>query len=95
MAKKKKREKRLTKRERQARDGKGPSGHEGAHIHCVGCGRHLDAAEFTANPSTARWLVCQHQSKFASCTGCVEESQRRLDEHDRLGRPVQMAPAFH
>jgi hypothetical protein len=87
--------KRLTKRERKALLGKGPSGHEGKHIHCVACGRHLDSPEFTANPSTARWLVCQHKSKFASCVGCVSASQARLDEHDRLGRPVKMAPAYH
>ena len=95
MAKRKKTPKRLTKRERKALEGKGPSGNEEKHIHCVACGRHLHSHEFTSTPSTARWVRCDHGSTFGSCEACVAETRRRLAEHDRTGRPVQMAPAFH
>lgn len=95
MSRKKKTPKRLTKRERKALQGKGSSGAEEAHIHCVACGRHLHGQQFTGRPSTARWIRCQHGSKFASCVGCVTETKRRLDEHDRTGRPVQTTAAWH
>jgi hypothetical protein len=86
----------LTKRERKAISGKGPSGHDHSHhIHCVACGVHLDPAQFATSPSSAVWVTCQHSSRFASCVGCVTETQRRLDEHDRTGRPVDAAPALH
>lgn len=93
-----KREKRLTKRERKAQGGGGGGhnhDHDHHHIHCVACGRHLDPEEFTASPSTARILRCQHGSQFASCTGCVARSQELLDTHDRTGQPVQSAAAWH
>jgi hypothetical protein len=94
----KKTPKRLTKRERKALEGKGNTrsvehGHE--HIHCVACGKHLDGMQFTARPATAQWLTCQHGSRFAACTGCVAEGQRRLDEHDRTGQSVNAAAAWH
>lgn len=100
MTKRKKTPKRLTKRERQAIVGKGPSGspkggHEAQHIHCVACGRHLDPGEFNAKPATASWTHCDHGTRFASCTDCLEETQRRLAEHDRTGKPVQTAGAWH
>jgi hypothetical protein len=95
MAKRNKTPKRLTKRERKALDGRGATGNEHAHIHCVACGRHIDASEFTERPSTARWLMCQHRSRYASCVGCVNESRRRLDLHDRTGQPVNAAAAWH
>ncbi|MCA9624000.1 MAG: hypothetical protein KC731_33485 [Myxococcales bacterium] len=94
MSAKKKTPKRLTKRERKALEGKGTSGADG-HIHCVACGAHLHAEQFTGRPSTARWVRCQHGSRFASCVGCTQETMRRLAEHDRTGRPVQMAQAWH
>jgi methionyl-tRNA synthetase len=91
-----KREKRLTKRERKAEKGPGPSGRatEQQHIHCVACGRHLDPAEFNA-PATAVRVSCQHNSRFASCTGCVEKTKVLLAEHDRTGQPVRMTAAWH
>jgi hypothetical protein len=95
MTKRKKTPKRLTKRERKELEGKGPSGHQQAHIHCVACGRHIDGGELTANPATAGWVICEHKSKFASCTGCVPAAKRLLAEHDRTGRPVKQASAWH
>jgi hypothetical protein len=95
MAKRNKTPKRLTKRERKALEGRGPSGNEEAHIHCVACGRHIHGSEFTARPSTARWLLCQHRSRYASCAGCVNEARRRLDLHDRTGQPVNAEQAWH
>jgi hypothetical protein len=85
--------KRLTKRERKA--AAGDSAHTHEHIHCVACGVHLDGSQFTATPSTARWVRCQHGTRFAACEGCVSEAMRLLDEHDRSGQPVDAAPAFH
>jgi hypothetical protein len=91
-----KKEKRLTKRERKALDGKGPSGGHAEHIHCVGCGRHLDPHEFEGGATaSATILRCQHGSSFPSCTGCVALSQSLLDEHDRTGQPVKPAAAWH
>ena len=91
-----KREKKLTKRERKAVQGVGPSGksREPQHIHCVACGRHLDPSEFDA-PATAVGVFCQHQSRFASCVGCVERTKELLAEHDRTGLAVKMAEAWH
>ena len=90
-----KREKRLTKRERKAADGRGGHDHDHQHIHCLACGRHLDPAEFSASPSTARVIACQHGSKFPVCTACVPAAQKLLDEHDRTGQPVKSAGAWH
>jgi hypothetical protein len=96
-----KKKKRLTKRERKALFGKGPSGSNpnqdghAQHIHCIACGRHVDPGELSATPPTATVLTCEHGSQFASCTGCVDESQRRIDEHDRTGKPPQVAQAWH
>ncbi|RYE87986.1 MAG: hypothetical protein EOO75_13800 [Myxococcales bacterium] len=95
-----KREKRLTKRERKAISGTGPSGaslggHDHAqHIHCINCGRHLDPSEFDA-PVTAKMLRCDHGSHFPSCTACESASRVRIEAHDRSGLPVQTAPAYH
>lgn len=100
-----KREKKLTKKERQALSGKGPTGAKGPggggggggenqHIHCVGCGRHLDPNEFDP-PATATLVKCAHGSTFASCTGCTTKSQALLDEHDRTGQPVKAASVWH
>ncbi len=91
-----KREKKLTKRERKAANGAGPSGKPAntAHIHCVACGRHLDASEFNA-PATAVRVACLHKSQFPSCTSCVERTRELLAEHDRTGQPVRAAAAWH
>jgi hypothetical protein len=89
-----KRAKRLTKKERKARLGT-PATEAPEHVHCVACGAHLHAEQFTASPATARWLRCRHGGRFAACTGCATEALRRLDEHDRTGKPVQAAAAWH
>lgn len=68
-------------------------GHQ--HIHCIACGRHIDAAELSGDAPKATILICDHGSQFASCVGCVEGSQRLIDEHDRLNQPVKSASAWH
>lgn len=92
-----KREKQLTKRERKAlkEPRPGAAQHQHQHIHCVACGRHLDAHEFSGASPTALWLRCQHGSQFASCTECRRQSQELLDTHDRTGQAVQSAAAWH
>lgn len=97
-----KREKTLTKKERKALQGKGPSGARGAgggqqqHIHCVACGRHIEPTELTgAADATAVVVTCQHGSQFAACLGCQVPAQKILDEHDRTGQPVKAAAAWH
>jgi hypothetical protein len=92
-----KREKKLTKKERKAASGKGPAGAKATgdqHIHCVACGRHIDAGEFD-DPATATVVRCAHGSTFASCLGCTIPAQKLLDEHDRTGQPVKIASAWH
>jgi hypothetical protein len=91
-----KREKKLTKRERKAEKGVGPSGKtaDTQHIHCVACGRHIDPAEFDG-PATATRVSCQHGSRFASCVSCVARTKELLAEHDRTGQPVKTAIAWH
>jgi hypothetical protein len=92
-----KRAKTLTKKERKAAAGNpgASAGHAHGHIHCVSCGRHLDPAEFTGSPVSARFVRCQHGSKFACCVGCTVRAQALLDEHDRTGKPVESAAAWH
>jgi hypothetical protein len=95
-----KREKRLTKRERQEKFGKGPTGTPSAqqqnhHIHCISCGRHLDEDEFDQKPPTATWLTCAHGSTFPSCTACTADAKARIDEHDRTGQPPRVTAAWH
>ncbi|MEZ4226182.1 MAG: hypothetical protein R3B13_34870 [Polyangiaceae bacterium] len=92
-----KREKRQTKRERKAHNPHhrpGPNVQQ-QHIHCISCGRHLDPAELTASPATATILTCDHGSRFACCVGCIPDAEKRLAEHDRSGRPVETAGAWH
>jgi hypothetical protein len=94
-----KREKRLTRKERQAQFGKGPTGQnkqpEQRHIHCISCGRHIDPDEFDRAPAAATWLTCAHSSRFPSCVGCRSDAQARLDEHDRTGQEPRIARAWH
>ncbi len=94
MAKKNRTPKRLTKKERKALEGKGTSGTP-QHVHCISCGAHLHEHQFTGRPATARWVKCQHGSRFGSCESCVEETVRRLAFHDRTGNPVETAAAWH
>jgi hypothetical protein len=92
-----KRQKRLTKRERKAQTGKpaAPAGKPTGHIHCIACGRHIDAAEFTTPPLSATWITCQHGSTFPSCVSCTVQAQTLVDTHDRTGQPVKTASAWH
>ncbi|HEY2405158.1 MAG TPA: hypothetical protein VGI10_04100 [Polyangiaceae bacterium] len=87
------RTKRLTKRERKEQS---PGhAHEHQHIHCVACGRHLDPAEFAAQPPTAKYLICQHQSRFPACVDCDLAARHLISEHDRTGKPIAAAQAWH
>jgi hypothetical protein len=97
-----KKEKRLTRKERQAAFGKGPSGVAKAnpsakaqHIHCISCGRHLEPEQFSGLPASAAWLTCQHGSQFAACLACTADAQARLDEHDRSGEAPRIAAVWH
>lgn len=91
-----KREKQLTKRERKALNPARPkpAGQNEQHIHCVACGVHLHADQFSP-PATATYVRCKHGSQWASCRDCVPRAQAMLDEHDRTGQPVQAAGAWH
>jgi hypothetical protein len=90
-----KRAKQLTKRERKALAPPRPGGGTDAqHIHCIACGRHIDPAEFNA-PATAAMLRCDHGSRFPACVECEEPAKARVAEHDRTGKNVQVAGAWH
>ena len=82
-------------RARPAAAAAGGDAHQHEHMHCIACGRHVDASELEGETPTATILACQHGSRFASCVGCVEGSQRLLDEHDALDQPVKAASAWH
>jgi ribosomal protein L32 len=92
-----KREKRLTKKERKAQTptqaGAGGHQHQG-HIHCIACGKHLDAETF-GEPDGAEFIRCEHGSDFPSCIGCHDKSKAMIAEHDRTNKPVQKAAAWH
>jgi hypothetical protein len=89
------REKRLTKRERKAQAPAGEHAHDAQHIHCVACGRHIDPDEFGKSPPNALFIRCQHGSRFAACSGCQARATELLAEHDRSGKPVAAAAAWH
>ena len=92
-----KREKRQTKKEKKAaRPQVATSGRDQGeeHIHCIACGRHLDPSEFD-DPKTATIVTCEHKSSFPSCVGCVTPAKALLAEHDRTGKPVKTAGAYH
>jgi hypothetical protein len=99
-----KREKRLTKRERKA-DGPvaAPAPRAAAkqqqhdhhkHIHCIACGKHLDASMF-GEPNGAEFLRCDHGSDFPHCVACVDKARELVAEHDRTNKPVKKAGAWH
>jgi hypothetical protein len=89
-----KREKRLTKREKKAQGG-GGGHHEAGHIHCIACGRHIDPNEFGQVPPSAIVITCEHKSQFPSCATCEVTSRYLVAEHDRTGKPVNTAAAYH
>jgi hypothetical protein len=89
-----KREKRLTKRERKQQSG-GGGGHDHGHIHCIACGRHIDPNEFGQAPPSAMVITCEHKSQFAACVGCEVTARYLVAEHDRTGKPVNAAQAYH
>ena len=95
-----KRAKRLTKKERRVLSPRPqqqqPAASTGLkHIHCVGCGRHIEPTEFSLAPSTATYITCLHGAQFPSCVSCVMRSQMLIDVHDRTGQPVKAAQAWH
>ena len=99
-----KREKRLTKREAKALRGPSPAarpaqaaggGHDhNKHIHCIACGKHLDPSSF-GEPNGATFTRCDHGSDFPHCVACADKAKALIVEHDRSGKPVQTASAWH
>ena len=95
-----KREKRLTKKERKKLSPATPStasagGHQHhGHIHCIACGKHLDAEMF-GEPDGAAFLRCDHGSDFPHCVGCTLKAAELVKEHDSTGKPVKKAAAWH
>jgi hypothetical protein len=90
------RTKRLTKRERkELSPGQSGAQQQSAHIHCIACGRHLDAQEFSAIPPTAKYLICDHQSRFPACADCDVVARGLIADHDRTGKPIAQAAAWH
>jgi NAD-dependent SIR2 family protein deacetylase len=92
-----KREKRTTKRERKAESPTPaqPQAGQGQHIHCIACGKHLDAQEFSGATATALYLTCDHSTRFPSCAECQVTARYLIAEHDRTGNPVATAQAWH
>ena len=90
-----KREKRLTKREKKELSGGGKTHDHAQHIHCVACGRHIDPNEFSQVPPGAIVITCEHKSQFPSCANCEVTSRYLIAEHDRTGKPVNTAAAYH
>ena len=88
------RTKRLTKRERKDLTPR-VANPQAAHIHCIACGRHLDAEEFSAASPSASYLICDHGSRFPACTSCEITARGLIAEHDRTGKPVSQAQAWH
>jgi len=89
-----KREKRLTKREKKDQSGAGHK-HENTHIHCIACGRHIDPNEFAQASPSALVITCEHKSQFPACTNCEVTARYLVAEHDRTGKPVNTAAAYH
>jgi hypothetical protein len=101
-----KREKRLTKKERKVAAGPSasPQGarrpparqpqHQHQHIHCIACGKHLDAQMF-GEPDGANFIRCDHGSDFAHCVACADKAKALVEEHDRTNSPIRKAAAWH
>jgi len=89
-----KREKRLTKREKKEQSGGGGHNHA-QHIHCIACGRHIDPTEFSLAPPSALVITCEHKSQFPACANCEVTARYLVAEHDRTGKPVNTAAAYH
>jgi len=89
-----KREKRLTKREKKEQSGGGHK-HDHQHIHCIACGRHIDPNEFSQVPPGAIVITCEHKSQFPACANCEVTARYLVAEHDRTGKPVNTAAAYH
>ena len=89
-----KREKRLTKREKKEQGGGGQKQEHG-HIHCIACGRHIDPNEFSSAPPSAMVITCDHKSQFPACANCEVTARYLVAEHDRTGKPVNTASAYH
>lgn len=95
-----KREKRLTRRERKDVQAAAPASHAGhdhdaQHIHCIACGRHLDAHEFDGEDRTALAIRCRHGSLYPCCKPCLDLAKLLVSEHDRTNTPVTPAAAWH
>jgi hypothetical protein len=91
-----KRQKRVTKRERKAVLGQGSAATQGtAHIHCIACGRHIEAGEFSMAPVSATYITCQHGSRFPACVSCSVQAEMLVATHDRTGQAVKVAAAWH
>lgn len=82
--------------------GAGPRGNAGDHLHCVACGKHLDTlgearARAASGDVSKLWasLQCEHGSTFYACLACVPRAKQLLAEHDREGKAVDAAPAWH
>jgi hypothetical protein len=95
-----KREKRLTKKERKATGpaqiqpaGAGAQQNHG-HIHCIACGKHLDAEMF-GEADGAAFLRCDHGSDFPACIACEAKAKELIAEHDRTNKPIKKAAAWH
>jgi hypothetical protein len=89
-----KREKRLTKREKKEQSGGGAQDHA-KHIHCIACGRHIDPSEFSLAPPSALIITCEHKSQFPACANCEVTARYLVAEHDRTGKAVNSAAAYH
>ena len=99
-----KREKRLTKKERKAEKGPQAGGavarpaaqgaHQHTHIHCIACGKHLEPSSF-GEPGGPSFYRCQHGSDFAHCAEHADQAKALVDEHDRTGKAVKTAQAWH
>ena len=90
-----KRKPQLTKREKKAltpRPAAPPR--QNQHIHCIACGKHLNAVDFEA-PAVATTITCDHGSQFPTCVEHMTRSMALVAEHDRTNQPVRTANAWH
>jgi hypothetical protein len=68
--------------------------HQHQHIHCIACGKHLDAGMF-GEPDGANFIRCDHGSDFAHCVACYDKAKALVEEHDRTNTPIKKAAAWH